>query len=100
MKTCIYCGETKDEEQFREYYNRKTGRYRYCRSCERIEMRRKYLCRKTNRTDEDNKELVAINRLYDVRREAGLQAPGQSRIKPRISVLSQVLEETSRLESK
>ena len=76
MKTCIYCGLTKDEEEFRQYYNRKSGRYTYCKDCEELELQK-------------------INKLYDARRAAGLQAPGQSRIKP--SVVSRVDDELRRL---
>ena len=97
MKTCIYCGLTKEDEEFRQYYNRKSGRYTYCKDCEKIEARRKYLCRKDNRSEAEELELQKINKLYDARRAAGLQAPGQSRIKP--SVVSRVDDELRRLSS-
>lgn len=95
MKTCIYCGETKDINNFRPYYNRKTGHYTYCRSCEQIEKRRKYLIRKVELTDVETVELMKINKLYEVRRRAGLQSPGQARF----GVLDQVNQEIARLTS-
>lgn len=92
-KRCAYCGEVKDEEEFRRYYNRPNGRYKHCSSCERIEARRKYLCRKTELTDVEKEEVQTINSLYEARRRAGLQAPGYTKLNPKPPVLEEVRKE-------
>lgn len=97
-KQCIYCGEVKDEEEFRTYYNRQGSRYKHCRSCERIEARRKYLCRKSELTEAESNELRMIEDLYASRRRAGLQAPGQTKLVAKPSVLEMVSKEIKGLE--
>lgn len=71
---CQHCGETKPIEEFRNYYNRPRGQYVFCLTCERINNRRKYLTRKTNRTAKEQEELDKIHLLYDLQIKAGLRA--------------------------
>lgn len=81
MKTCSRCGEDKPVEAFRKYYNRE-GTYRFCKECERIEARRKYLLSLGDVLTPDKvQELDAINRLYSYREAQGLDIPGK--IRPR-----------------
>lgn len=75
MKKCKQCGEQQPEENFRKYYNR-TGRYSFCRTCESIMGRYKYLSKLVDRTEEQQSELDKINRLYMLRQQAGLAIPG------------------------
>jgi hypothetical protein len=82
LKKCKQCGEIRNEEEFRVYYNRnKTkapGRYRLCKTCESINQRYKYLRSKKDRntlTVRDDQELRKIEELYDVLRDAGLEPP-------------------------
>ena len=79
MKTCSRCGETKPVEAFRKYYNRDST-YKFCKECERIEARRKYLVARGDAlTDAQAAELASINKLYSYREARGLDIPGKSR---------------------
>ena len=90
-KICAYCGEEKPIEAFRNYYNCKTGTYTYCRSCEKIETRRKYLKRKgENITPVQQEELDKIEQLYSLRVANGLAAPGRKRA---VNTVSKLLDE-------
>lgn len=73
---CKQCGEVKPIEQFRPYYGGRTGYYRTCKVCEKINARAKYLVSKgDNIADAERQELDKIAELYDLQRAAGLQPP-------------------------
>lgn len=78
MKTCARCGKTLPEENFRHYYNNRKGTYRYCKMCESIEARRRYLASQDSLTATQSEELDKINKLYDARFAAGLSVPKRS----------------------
>ena len=80
LKRCTSCGVDKPIEEFRTYYNRQKGHYPYCKECERIEGRRKYLSRNKEKLNEDQLvELNKIETLYDKRQAAGLSVPSRKR---------------------
>lgn len=75
-KTCTHCGETKPLSSFRHYYGKCKGSYRYCKTCEKINTRYRYLVGKgANITDVERQELAKITKLYDARAAAGLETP-------------------------
>lgn len=73
-KVCSYCGKEKTETQFRKYYQGSSAGklYNYCKECEKIENRRKYLIKMG---ETNSSEYNAICTLYNKRLEAGLQVP-------------------------
>lgn len=71
-KVCAHCGSERSIDQYRKYYNR-PGLYAYCKTCEKIETRRKYLSRKEGRTEMEEVELDKISSLYDLQRQHGLR---------------------------
>lgn len=75
-KICCMCGQEKSVDQFRQY---KSGKpYTYCKDCESIEVRRRYLEKKGLECSQDEAdELVLINHLYEKRLEKGLKTFGQ-----------------------
>lgn len=80
MRTCKRCGRELPEDNFRTYYGGRKGTYSFCKQCESIEQRRKYLCRKDTAagdglTVEEMEELDKINELYDRRAALGLAVP-------------------------
>ena len=80
MRTCKRCGRELPEDNFRTYYGGRKGTYSFCKQCESIEQRRKYLVRKDSEspdglTVEEAAELDKINELYDRRAAAGLAVP-------------------------
>lgn len=76
-KTCTHCGNAKPISDFRAYYSGRKGSYRYCRSCERLLMRYKYLKSKGDAvTQSESKELANLERLYAYRHAEGLETPG------------------------
>jgi hypothetical protein len=79
-RICKRCGVEQPVDNFRTYYGRSSGRYTYCKTCERIEARRKYLKgRGDAATPEQREELQRIEELYEARVSAGLAAPNRSR---------------------
>jgi len=79
-KVCKRCGVEKPIVDFREYYGGRKGTYSFCKTCERIEQRRKYLVTKDcaspdSLTAEEYDELQKINELYEMRQAAGLKVP-------------------------
>lgn len=85
-KTCSRCGVDKPLDNFRSYYGGRKGTYKYCKECERIESRRRYLVGLGGKaTLEQAKTLAAIERLYDIRAERGLDVPGRTRADAPIS---------------
>lgn len=78
-KICKRCGVEQPVDNFRPYYN-SNGRYSFCRTCERIDARRKYLIRRGDAaTQEQREELQRIDALYEARVSVGLAAPNKSR---------------------
>lgn len=76
-KVCTHCGEELPISSFRPYYGRRSGTYRYCKKCERLLMRYKYLVGKGENISEcDAEELAKLNKLFEYRRAAGLETPG------------------------
>lgn len=95
-KVCKFCGQEKSVDNFRHYYDGRRGTYTYCRDCERIETRRKYLKRRGDKcTPEQIQELQEIHALYQARATKGLHAPGVTPKKP--SVADLVEQQLSRL---
>lgn len=85
MKICSRCGTEQPLSNFRQYYNRgaNAGTYKFCKECERIETRRKYLVGRGDAvTQAQKEELASIHRLYDLRASKGLDVPGRIRHKP------------------
>ena len=65
-KVCKRCGRELPVDQFRNYYGGREGSYSFCKTCEKIEQRRKYLLAKDaaphGGLDEDEQlELDKIN---------------------------------------
>lgn len=79
VKTCSRCGVEQPLDEFRTYYNRQGSHYSFCKTCERIESRRKYLRRKYNLSVAEQEELNNINELYSRRKAKGLNVPGTRR---------------------
>lgn len=73
-KTCKRCGRERHISEFRPYYG-KPGTYSYCKICEKIEQRRKYLVGKEQLSEDEAAELQKINVLYDRHQAAGRQVP-------------------------
>lgn len=79
-KVCTHCGELRPLSMFRAYYGKRKGHYRYCRMCERLLMRYKYLTGKGDAvTQEESEELAKLKKLYEYRHAAGLETPGKGR---------------------
>ena len=90
MKVCSRCGKSLPIEMFRKYYNGGDSHYSYCKDCEAIEARRKYLVGRGDAlTDTQRDELDKITKLYELRATKGLKVPGQTRgrITNRVSTL-------------
>lgn len=79
-KVCKRCGREQSVDQFRDYYGGRKGQYSFCKTCEKIEQRRKYLANKDaaspdGLSTDERVELDKINRLYDAHHAAGRQVP-------------------------
>ena len=74
-KVCTSCGVDKPINDFRQYYAGRKGHYRYCKACERIETRRKYLVGKDELAPKELQELADIEELYELRTAKGLRPP-------------------------
>lgn len=80
FKTCKQCGEIRPIAAFRSYYGNRKGTYRYCKTCEKILTRRKYLVAKGDRkTEEEIVELAKIDKLYELRANLGYEVPGRNK---------------------
>ena len=78
-KICSHCGEEKPLSSFRHYYGGRKGTYKYCKDCEKIITREKYLVAKgVRRTPQEEMELQKIHKLYELRVSVGLEAPRHS----------------------
>lgn len=76
MKTCKQCGTQQPDENFRKYYGGREGSYSFCKTCESIMQRRKYLRKVVDKSPLQEEELAKIELLYKYRAEAGLAVPG------------------------
>ena len=92
-KVCRRCGIEKPIEEFREYYNGSGRRYTFCKQCERIETRRKYLRKKPELSIVEQQELNAIEELYKRRAAKGLSVPGERTSRSVISIVEEELNE-------
>ena len=103
-KVCKQCGKLKPIGSFRHYYGGRTGTYRTCLDCERINTREKYLRRKSESTDLNPQETVELDRihtLYHVQRQAGLQPPrARTEDSSTMDAVTQMLQEYAAQESK
>ena len=75
MKACKQCGVIQADAEFREYYNNKGNRCNVCNKCEKINSRRKYLEKKSKRSESEDEELQLIFELYSKLRLSGLKPP-------------------------
>jgi hypothetical protein len=79
LKKCQQCGEYRQLEEFRKYYNKtqksKKSHYKTCKICESINQRYKYLGRKKELNESEIVERTNIDDMYDILRDAGLQPP-------------------------
>jgi len=103
-KVCKQCGKLKPIDSFRHYYGGRTGTYRTCLDCERINTREKYLRRKSESTDLSPQETVELDRihtLYHVQRQAGLQPPRtRTETNSTMDAVTNMLQEYAAQESK
>lgn len=77
-KVCTMCGREQSVDNYRKYPKGDKSRP-YCKECEAIEVRRRYLSslsRQDKLTTEQRAELVSIYQLYEARRDAGLRTFG------------------------
>lgn len=79
-KTCAHCGETRPVDMFRKYYNR-PGLYAFCKMCEKVETRRKYLAGKIRLSVDEKIELDNIIKLYEYQSSLGLRSNKKSKVK-------------------
>ena len=87
-KKCTQCGEIRGIEMFRHYYGNRSGTYRYCKICERINNREQYLQDKATRevlNDEELNTLNMIHELWSRQRVRGLIPPHTERITSQVS---------------
>ena len=94
IRRCKQCGELRPESAFRQYYNRKGGRYKVCRNCERINTRYKYLTKKKNKGTISPEELVELEKFYelfDILRQKGLEPPKRKKeIEPVVDIDAEI----------
>lgn len=76
-KTCKRCGAEKPLIDYRSYYGKnQNGTYTFCKECERIESRRKYLAKLGDAANPTQRAaLASIERLYAEREIKGLSVP-------------------------
>ena len=92
FKKCKQCGYTKALDQFRKYSGGRTGTYKTCKTCEKINSRMKYLKTKGDSlSDDERTELDKIYKLYETLRNAGLQPP-KERETEKVSIVDTVDE--------
>lgn len=91
FQSCKQCGMEKALDQFRAYYGGRKGHYKICKTCEKINSRKKYLVAKKVRSEADEQELQDIYALYDKQRSLGL-APPKDKGKRSNIVLKEELE--------
>lgn len=81
-KVCSVCGREQRVSMFRAYAHNANKLWPYCKECESIEIRRKYLQKKgENISEAEYAELQKINELYKRHAEAGRRVLGNC--KPR-----------------
>lgn len=77
LRKCKQCGDLKNIDQFRKYYN-SSGYYKVCKTCESINSRYNYLVRKQRlgtTTSLEEEEITKIDELYELLRARGLNPP-------------------------
>lgn len=89
-KICSRCGETRPISMFRKYYGERKGEqrstYKFCKVCESIEARRKYIVGLGERASEDQqRELDDILKLYECRKALGLDVPTRRGVNGRVT---------------
>ena len=90
-KICSVCGRELSVDMFRVYAHNPNKVWPYCKECESIEIRRKYLQRKGEmRSDAEQQELDKINELYKRHAEAGRRVLGNC--KPRNQKASSIVD--------
>ena len=98
-KTCTHCGELKPISCFRKYYGGRKGHYRYCKTCEKLNTRHKYLVGKGDAaTQQEREELAKLIRLYELRETLGLETPLHP-CKPAISAADLLEEQLAKAEA-
>ena len=90
-KVCTMCGEDKLLDEFRLYPNGKK-RYPYCKDCQTIENRRRYLVGLPTLSVEQMGELNTINELYDKRIECGLNTFSRTKSVTALELAKQQLD--------
>lgn len=97
VKICKRCGREQGVDQFRNYYGGRSGSYSFCKTCERIDQRRKYLVSKRDDLAPcEAEELNKINELYEMRRAAGLKVPGTRAVGGVTSIVDSMLEDLNK----
>lgn len=96
-KVCKRCGREQALDQFRPYYGGRNGYYSFCRTCERIDQRRKY---RVGKQDDlapcEAEELRKIDELYERRRATGLKVPGTRAPSGVTSIVDAMLEDLNK----
>lgn len=93
-KKCSHCGELKPLSRFRKYYGGRAGHYRYCLDCEKIMTRYKYLVSKGDDAAPcEREELAKIEKLYEYRKQLGLETPGRNNYGGATSLIDKMLAE-------
>ena len=103
FKKCRQCGEIKQETEFRQYYGetrsgKERGRYRTCKTCESINTRYKYLCKKQSNgkaSEQELQELNKIEQLYDLLRAKGLKPPAKRERSTVLNLVDELLDKYS-----
>lgn len=75
VQKCKQCGDVKSLTLFRKYYGNVKGHYRFCKDCEKLNQRLKYLRRKVDKTEAEVLEAQQIESLHDLQRSIGLEPP-------------------------
>jgi hypothetical protein len=100
LKRCQQCGEHRNLDQFRQYYNRnKTKKeaafYKTCKVCESINQRHKYLTSKLNKgtiTEAETDERNIIEELYETLRAAGLKPPAKKQESNVVNLVQEMMD--------
>lgn len=103
FRKCRQCGEIKQETEFRQYYGetrsgKERGRYRTCKTCESINTRYKYLCKKQSNgkaSESELQELAKIEQLYELLRAKGLKLPAKRERGTIMNIVDQMIEKHS-----
>lgn len=75
VQKCKQCGDVKSLTLFRNYYGKVNGTYKFCKDCEKLNQRLKYLNRKQDKSEAEMMEKRQIEELHDLQRSIGLEPP-------------------------